>query len=184
MKNNNLIFIDLETTGLDPDKHEIIEIGAILARQTSRANKMPEVSFIEEIEIKIKPESIETADPEALRINGYNESEWLFATDLKQALESIIKKSDKAVLVGQNVSFDINFLERAFRKTSLKNPFYFHSLDLVSIAYAKLSGKEGINKFTLWSLSEYFNIKNEKAHTAMADIRATFEIYKKLIELP
>lgn len=183
MKNNNLLFLDLETTGLDPDRHEIVEIGAILARQTARPGKTASVEIIEEIEIKVKPEHIETAEPEALNVNGYNEAEWVFATDLKQALESLTKKADKAVVVAQNTPFDVSFLEHAFRKTDLKYPFGHHSLDTVSLAYAKLSGEEGINKFTLWSLCEYFGIKNEKAHTAMADVRATFEVYKKLIEL-
>ncbi|MEK9183615.1 MAG: exonuclease domain-containing protein [Patescibacteria group bacterium] len=33
MKKHNLAFTDLETTGLDAHKHEIIEIGCIVAKQ-------------------------------------------------------------------------------------------------------------------------------------------------------
>jgi len=33
MKKHPLAFIDLETTGLNPDTHEIIEIGCLVVRQ-------------------------------------------------------------------------------------------------------------------------------------------------------
>jgi len=49
MKNHNLAFTDLETTGLDAHKHEIIEIGCLLARQVPHAGKGPSPErFIEE----------------------------------------------------------------------------------------------------------------------------------------
>ena len=35
MKKHNLAFIDLETTGLDPDKQEMIELGCVVARQVA-----------------------------------------------------------------------------------------------------------------------------------------------------
>ena len=55
MKKHNLAFIDIETTGLNLLKHEIIEIGCVLTT--------PELKVIEEFELKIKPEHIENADP-------------------------------------------------------------------------------------------------------------------------
>jgi DNA polymerase III epsilon subunit-like protein len=38
-----------------------------------------------------------------------------------------------------------------------------------------------MNNFSLRELCERLGIKNEKAHTALADIRATFEVFKKLM---
>jgi DNA polymerase III epsilon subunit-like protein len=32
-------------------------------------------------------------------------------------------------------------------------------------------------------MCKYFDIKNENAHTALSDARATFELYKKLMSL-
>ncbi|KKS11066.1 MAG: hypothetical protein UU67_C0085G0001, partial [Candidatus Daviesbacteria bacterium GW2011_GWB1_41_5] len=37
-------------------------------------------------------------------------------------------------------------------------------------------------RFNLGALAKYFGVENEKAHSALADIRATFEIYKKLLK--
>ncbi|MEK7587031.1 MAG: 3'-5' exonuclease [Patescibacteria group bacterium] len=182
MKKHNLAFIDLETTGLDPMVHEIIEIGGIVARQISRAGRGAKLEIVEEFEFKIKPEHLELAEPEALRINGYNEMEWLFAPDLKKVLETVSGKLKDSVMVAQNVTFDWSFLNQAFKKTGLKNPMHYHKLDLISLAFAKLYDNERLERFSLQALSEHFGIKNEKAHTALADIRVTVEIYKKLLD--
>jgi oligoribonuclease (3'-5' exoribonuclease) len=49
MRKNNLAFIDLETTGLDPEKHEILEIGLVLARQTLTPGRGSQVELIEKM---------------------------------------------------------------------------------------------------------------------------------------
>ena len=177
MKKYNLAFIDLETTGLDPEKHEIIEIGALVVKQ-------PELKIIDELDVKVKPLHIETADPAALRINGYRESEWLFAADLSQALKLLAEKTQNAVMVAQNVTFDWSFLNKAFRATGIVNKMHYHKLDLISMAYAKLYKDERLERYNLRELAGFFNIENKKAHSAMSDIKTAFEIYKKLIILP
>lgn len=183
MKKHKLAFIDLETTGTNPEVHEIIEIGCIVAEQLPRPNRGPELKKIDELDIKVRPEHIERAEAGALRVNGYNEADWLFATDLKLAMETLIKKTNGAIVVGQNIAFDWAFLEKGFEKTELKHNFHdFHMLDLVSLAFAKLYDDPDYNqKFGLRFLCERFGVKNEKAHSAMSDIQATFDVYKKLL---
>lgn len=183
MKKRNLAFIDLETTGLDAEKHEIIEIGCIVARQIQCEGRGCELEIIDELDLKVKPEHIETSDPESLKINGYHEMDWMFAVSLEQAMKVLSEKTEGAILVAQNVSFDWLFLEKAFVKTGVPNKMDFHRLDLISMAYAKLYHNPQIQRFSLRAMCEYFGIKNDRAHSAMADIRAEFEIYKKLIEL-
>lgn len=179
MRERNLAFIDTETTGLSLDKHEIIEIGCVLVSQ----NGAPGTGFKknEEFEIKIKPENIAAADPVALKINGYNETDWADAVSLNSALEILSQKTENAIMVGHNVSFDYSFLEKAFEKTGIKNTMHYHKLDTISVAFAKLYDIKDIDRFSLKSLCEYFGVVNEKAHTALADARATFEIFVKLM---
>lgn len=179
MRKRNLAFIDTETTGLSLDKHEIIEIGCVLVSQDD--NGKPGFKKLEEFEFKIKPEHIETADPIALKINGYNETDWADAVSLNSALEILSQKTEDAIMVGHNVSFDYSFLEKSFEKTGIKNKMHYHKLDTISIAFAKLYEIKDIEKFSLRYLCEYFGVVNEKAHTALADARATFEIFVKLM---
>jgi len=174
MHKHNLAFIDIETTGLDVKKHEIIEIGCVIT--TSK------LKVIKKFEIKIKPEHIENADPISLKINHYNPADWKDAQNLKDAMTIFSKKVQDCIMVGQNVFFDLRFLEDAFEKTELKNSMHYHKLDTISIAWAKLHKKSKITHFSLRELCKYFDIKNENPHSALSDTYATFELYKKLMK--
>ncbi len=177
MKGKRLAFVDLETTGINPFTHEIIEIGCLVAKQ----NDNGEWVTVEEFEFKVKPEHIETAQPEALRINHYDESAWMFAHTQEQALQALSQKCDGCVMVGQNVSFDYAFLAAKFGKYNIKDPFFYAKLDTISLAYMRFRKDATMTSFTLRELCERLGIKNEKAHSALADIRATFEVFKRLM---
>lgn len=175
MRKHNFAFLDIETTGLNLIKNEIIEVGIVITS--------PALKVMEEFEIKIKPEHIEDADLVALKVNHYNKKDWESAYGLKEAMEMISQKVKDCIMVGQNVAFDFGFLEYAFNKTGIANPMHYHKLDTISIAWAKLHGEKDVKNFSLRELCLRFGIKNENAHTGLGDARATFELYKKLMEL-
>lgn len=181
MKKYRLAFIDTETTGLDADKHEIIELACVIADQIERPGRGPELKLVEEFEMKIKPTHIENAEAEALRINGYNESDWLFAVDLKNAMEHLSTKAQGAIMVAHNLTFDNAFIERAFQKTGVKNLMHFPKIDTISVAFGRLYDKPEIDRYSLRALCEYFGIENKKAHTALADTQALYHVYKKMM---
>jgi len=182
MKKHNLAFIDLETTGLDPEKHEIIEIGCLIVEQIEE-NGERVFKVKEEFEIKVKPTRIEDADPVALRINHYNEADWLFAADLDKSLKALSEKISGSIMIGHNVTFDWNFLQKAFAETGIENTLHYHKLDTISIAFAKLYNEIEVKRFSLKFLCEHFKIKNKKAHSALSDVKATYELFIKLMEL-
>lgn len=183
MKNHNLAFTDTETTGLDVEQHEIIEIACILARQIPNLERGNKLEVIDEFELKIKPEHIETADPESLEINGYKEEDWKDAMTLQEAMEIYGEKTKDSDLVAHNVTSDWNFLDRAFHKTGVQNKMHYHRIDTLSIAFAKLYDNPDVQKFSLKALCEYLGIKNEKEHSALSDTRAMFEMYKKVMNI-
>jgi DNA polymerase III epsilon subunit family exonuclease len=175
MRKHNLAFIDAEMTGLNILEHEIIELGAVITT--------PELEVIEEFEIKIKPENILNADKTSLKVSNYNPDAWESAVNLKEALETFALKTRDCIMIGHNVAFDSAFLQVGFEKTSVKNMMHYHKLDTISMAWAKYNKDPEIDHFSLRELCIKFGIKNEKAHTALSDARATYELYKKLVEL-
>lgn len=181
MKLHNLAFIDTETTGTDPNKHEIIELAVIIAKQVDRPGKGPKLEIIEEKEWKIKPAHLETAEEEALRVNGYNEVDWMFASDLKPVMEEFAKKTQSCSFVSHNLVFDYAFVQKAFEKTGVESNMHYAKLDTISIAFARLYDAPQADKFSLRALCELFKIENSKAHTALADTRALVAVYKKLM---
>lgn len=180
MKKHRLAFIDVETTGLDPRRHEIIQIGLVLADQIWTGDKV-ELKHISEIELKIKPENIENADPQALRVNGYTPSDWIFAYSLPEAMQIFQEKTKDCIFIAHNVCFDYSFIDHAFYKANIENLMHYHRLDTLSIAYARLGVREETGKYSLSTLCDMFGIKNDNAHTALADARATYELFPKLI---
>jgi DNA polymerase III epsilon subunit family exonuclease len=175
MKEHNFAFIDIETTGLSLFKHEIIEIGCVLTT--------PELEVIEEFEFKIKPERIEDADPVSLEVNNYDPKNWESASRLEEVMKIFSEKVKDSIMVGHNVAFDVGFLESAFNQTKIANPMHYHRLDTISIAWAKLHNDPTLEHFSLRELCVRFGIENVRAHTALSDARATFELYKKLMSL-
>src|SRR3989344_2899849 len=175
MRKHNLAFIDIETTGLNLLKHEIIEIGGV--------STTPELNVLEEFELKIKPEKIETADRTALKINHYTPERWVSALSFSEAMQVFSEKVQNAIMVGHNVAFDAGFLEAAWSRANITNTLHYHKLDTISIAWAKLHREPDLEHFSLRELCLRFGIENKEAHTALSDARATYELYKKLMEL-
>ena len=176
MNQKNLAFIDIETTGLDPEIQEIIEIGGVVVT--------PDLKVVHEFEIKVKPENLAAAQPEALRINRFDPAQWVFALSLPEAMKLFSEKTKDCIMVAQNVAFDYSFLQKAFSKTKVPNLMHYHKLDTISIAYAKLGKNGDAQKYSLGFLCGMFGVDYKNAHTALADARATFEVFKKMIALP
>lgn len=180
MKKHTLAFVDIETTGFNVDTQEIIEIGVVLVEQ--KGNTGSEFEIIDEIEIKVKPEHIETADAQALRINGYDPSQWIFASSLADAMKLFAEKTKDALFVAHNLAFDYSFIDKAFRTTGVENKMFYAKLDTISIAYAKHHKKDDVERFSLQKLAEYYGVTNTNAHTALADARTLFHIYQKMMQ--
>lgn len=175
MRTQNLAFIDIEATGPELIKHEIIEIGVVIT-----TNKL---KVLETFDLKIKPEHIENANPASLKVNHYDPDLWVDAMSLKDAMEILSEKVKDCIMVGQNVAFDSGFLEYAFSKTGIGNSMHYHKLDTISIAWAKLHKDKNLEHFSLREMCKRFGIKNERAHSALSDAQATYELYKKLMDL-
>ncbi|MBI2023947.1 3'-5' exonuclease [Candidatus Giovannonibacteria bacterium] len=164
-------FIDLEMTGLESSKHEIIEIGLVKTSQ-------PGLEVIETWEIKVKPLHLGTADPEALKISGYDENAWKNAISLKEMMNLLAPKIKGSILAGFNVSCDYAFLDVATTQTGIPLDFHRRILDVNAFICGKLGcifGEKGLSSF-----SKEFNINLDKHHTALADAMAAYELYKKI----
>lgn len=170
-----LAITDIETTGLDPIGHEIIEIGLVLADQKT-------LEIREQWTVKIQPEHIETAEPEALAVNGYKAEEWVDAYKLKLAMKFYQKKTTDAIFVAHNVTFDWSFIYEAFSKCDLTSTMDYHRLDLFSIAWG--IHPQGLMKYNLVALCEHFGIPKEPdPHKAINGAIAALEVLRKLRSL-
>lgn len=179
-KHTKFVALDIETTGLDFTQHEIIEIGCVLFCFDPKKKTF---KVEEEFDIKIKPQNIELADKTSLKVNKYTPEEWKDAGTLLSALKKLNKRLDGRVMVAHNAVFDHAFIEKAFRENHIKNTLHYHVFDTLSMAFLAIQGSD-TNQLSLRALCEYFGIENKKAHTALSDAKATYELFVKLLESP
>ena len=166
-------FVDIETTGLSPKKHEIIEFAAL--------KHYPEDDTVEFLELKIKPEHIESASPKALEINGYTERAWENAVPMDQAITQIVSFLKGSVIIGHNLRFDTDFIKvAAKRHNAARIPFF--TIDTLELCREHLADM-GLRKFSLTSVCNFLGISNQGAHTALADVVRCKEVFDKLLKL-
>jgi len=169
-----LAFIDCETTGLDPERHEIIEVAA--------ARLDPGTLEIHaELDAKVKPEHPERAEPEALRHNGYTPERWANASPVAEVLDRLTPVLDGCILAGHNVPFDRAFLREAYRRAERPFPEVdYHVVDTASLAWPLVVAGV-IDSLRLRVICEHLGISNQGEHSATTDVRRTIDVYRRLM---
>lgn len=172
---SKFVAVDIETTGLSPIKHEIIELGFVIFDDK-------DFKVYGQYNFKIKPEHIETAHPKALEVNGYNKKDWEDAISLKQALMFFAEATDKATIVAHNVSFDWGFIDASFNRLDIKHTLNYHRLCTMSIAWAKLH-HDKVHSFSLKTLCTYLKLEPElSTHRAINGAIKCYEVYRELMK--
>lgn len=170
----DLVFLDVETTGLDPAQHEILEVAAIRVTH--------DLQHIRTFAAKVAPTRLHTASPEALAINGYDPAAWTHALTLADALDALWPLLDGAIPAGHNIGFDLGFLEAAAASTGRSPlPTDYHRLDTASLGWLCVTSGES----TSWSLSpvcEALGVRRTEEHRALADAQASLEVARRVRE--
>lgn len=177
-----MIVIDVETTGLDPNRHSIISLGAV-----DFNNK--ENLFYEECRLKEDSE----INLNALKVNGFTEEQINNQKlSCKELLEKFIewsKKINDMTIGGHNVQFDISFLQNHFKHYNLKWIYGHKYLDLHSIFYFQLlKNKKSINlkdnksDLNLDFIIKHLGLKKRTGlHNALEDAQLTAEAFSYLL---
>lgn len=189
--NFSFYVVDIETTGLDSRKHDVIELS--IARMGAEGDDAQRTWCLK----PLNPDEIEQA---ALRINGHKLDDLLHKTKegrerYRQADQVAIEienwlgedglPAEKRFLIGQNVSFDRERLEQLWIKLNSRDSFPFgrRYMDTMIIElfldYCKGQFAEG---YSLANLVKKYGVTNTKAHTAAADTLATKQVFEKQVE--
>ena len=120
-KQKILAAFDLETSGLDPAVHDIIEIAIVPLNPDFKRSELPEFTA------RIKAVHPENADPESLKISGLNPFE---GEDIQKVATDITKwMSDNHIerieAVGHNLRFDLDFFQIIFLRIFMSRRIQF-----------------------------------------------------------
>lgn len=192
MNGQRLVFFDLETGGLDPQRHPVTQFAAIAV--DDQFNELGSI----ELKIDFDPK---TADPEALKLNGYDAEIWRttairadaalgkIADFLKRhaTVEKTSQRSGRpyrvARLAGHNAAeFDARFLQALFKREGQFLPAEYRALDTVQLAaWYYLHRPDAPENLKLETLVGHLGIQRDgDAHEALSDVRACVEVARRL----
>jgi DNA polymerase III epsilon subunit-like protein len=180
----NLISVDIETTGLDPEQHEVWEVAVVPVHA-------PQSAYCYQL-----PVTLAGAEKEALEIGRF-EDRYLHPragksalrdlghlscaeeAPMQQALRDIYIDLSGARLLGCSVHFDARFLEALFRRAGygVPAPWHHRHLDLGSFAGGAWGAKSALSSQAMTD-----RIPNPGAHDALADARWNVEVYRRIVD--
>ena len=165
------VVFDSETTGLDPEVDEIVQLGAV---RVVNGRIVPG----EEFETLVNPgRPIPAA---STRVHGIDDGMVAGAPAPTEAVAGFAKFAEGAVLVAHNAPFDLAFLRRAGAGQGFA--FDHPVLDTVLLSAAVFGASE---THTLDALSERLSVEIPAAlrHTALGDAVATAEVLTRLLPI-
>lgn len=186
-----LIFLDTETTGLDPEKHRTLEIAyKVIDSQTNRTVVSYQTLVSQPLEIWAE------ADPESLQFNGFTWEETLSGKQEKVVAGEILNDLNRlglgdkgGVFICQNPSFDRAFFTQMIN-TELQrhNGWPYHWLDLASMYWGvRLSREPEFSKkieeadLSKNKIAAFYGIAEEKdPHRAMNGVDHLIACYTAL----
>lgn len=161
-----IVCIDIETTGLDPKKDDIIELAAVRRTQDD--------------ELEIFQRYVQINQPisqEITKLTGIsNEVLKQSGKELIPVLEELKKFIKDDLIIGYNVGFDLEFLRLAFMKTKIKM-FTNENKDLLRLVKKK---NKFLGNYRLQNVLEIYEIENKNPHTAVGDATATLMLGERL----
>ncbi len=175
------VIIDVETAGFNAQTDALLEVAAVLLKVTDDGKLEPDATVAHHI-LPFEGANLEAA---ALAFNGIDPYHpFRMALEERAALQSIFKPirtaikengCTRAILVGHNAAFDLNFLNAAVARSNVKrNPFHpFSTLDTVSLsalAYGQtVLARAAIASGIAWD--------GQEAHSAIYDAERTAELF-------
>lgn len=180
---HDLLLIDLEMTGLEISKHEIIQIASVLLDKQTLEEKQSFMTYV-------KPKKWANRDPESMKINGIKKETLETAPSLKEALLEFRNINSKPVILTVwGGTLDTIFLKAGYEKCKMEYPYDYHVFNVWSFAYPLLAKKNMLksnNRFAGFSMDELvkkFRIKqNGKRHDALTDCRLEADVLRHLIK--
>jgi DNA polymerase-3 subunit epsilon/ATP-dependent DNA helicase DinG len=161
-----LVSLDIETTGLDPERDAILEIGIVAFRGEE---------VLDEYEAIIDP-----GRPIPHKITELTGITDAMVRAQGRSLGEGVRESQRVIgncaIIGHNVQFDLGFFRKLKYPPQFANNPWLDTFELASILVPHAG------RYSLGALAAELGITLTDAHRALNDARATFHLYTKIFE--
>lgn len=148
------IALDFETTGLDAECCDIIEIGAV---KVENGEEVAHFSSLVNPHYRI--------DPIITALTGITDMDLMAAPDLEEIAQEFVDFIGNLPIIAHNAKFDLKFLLASLGDILPKKIGYFDTMK-----YSREKCK-GTKNHKLATLIEYYGLKVENTHRALDDAR-------------
>jgi ribonuclease T len=178
------VVVDVETGGFDWNRHALLELAAIPLELDAEGRLVPgEVACAH-----LEPAPGTLIDPKSLEVTGIIlDHPFRMAKPEREALDHVFAavraaarrhNCQRAILVGHNAHFDLNFLNAAVARVQHKrNPFHpfsvFDTVTLAGVAYGQTVLARAVQ-------AAGFTWNSEEAHSAVYDAERTAELFCRI----
>jgi DNA polymerase III epsilon subunit-like protein len=168
--NQDHIFIDTETSGLNPEQDCIISLAAI--RTDARGKVIS--SFME----RIAPDR--PVGPGAAKVNGYDEN-W-GGIPFKSAMQKFNRammqdEDDRVVFVAHFADFDRSFIRSDCKRHGVEVPLATRAWICTGALVWPYLFQDQLKSRKLTDVCKFFEIPYERAHDAASDAKACMDVY-------
>ncbi len=179
------LFIDVETTGINPYECAIIQLSGVFIINEEKK---------EVFDFKLKPFPGARIEEAALEVTGVSRDDlesypeqYKVYEEFMSLLEKYVdpyNKQDKFFFVAYNALFDMDFIREFFKKNDnnfFGSYFWFPPIDVMMLACEKLKHqRQMLPNFKLATVAKHLGIelRPDMLHNALYDIELTLEVYK------
>ena len=164
LMDNDVVVFDIETTGLEVSRCEIIEIGAV---------KLHKGKKVETFETFIKPTG-EIPD-EITNLTHITNEMVKDAPNIKSVIADFYKFCYGCTIIAYNIDFDYKFVNQFG-----KNNGYLFDMKQIDALYLARAFIPGLKNFKLSTVCKKLGVSLENAHRAVHDAMATADVVIKL----
>lgn len=168
MFEDSFVIVDLETTGLSPQKGEIIEIGAI---------KVINNEVVDTMDIFVKPSRPLTWF--TTNLTGITNEMVDEGLSIKQALKVFNEFVGGMRLMAHNAKFDMSFLD-TYMKKELGKEIRNDAMDTLVLSRSIV---KDVPNYKLGTLAARFDIDYSGAHRSLRDCEITLDVYNNIRKL-
>lgn len=162
-------FIDLEMTGLAPDKDRVCEVCVVRARGG-------QVEGV--LESLISPGGVRP-DARAGRVHGLSEGDWRGSPGFGEVAERLDELLRGAIVVAHGVELDLAFLRAEFGRLGREPPRLEGWVDTLLLARRCFA----LPSYRLERLSASLGLEHPRPHRAGDDARATMQLFWRAVGL-
>ena len=163
----DLVFFDLETTGLDAVMGDsICEIGAVKIRGKDT---------VETFQTLVNPKK--NIPQEVQRIHGISDKDVEGAPYFEGVVDKFIYFLQDSIILAYNIAFDMKFLGQELKRINYPR-IELPAIDVLNMARTMLT----LPRYKLTAIAQHFNIETKTSHRALEDAACSAKVFFNLRE--